>query len=171
MLLLSLRPPINTKLRAAGRVRHNNLPILGLGRTSDSGPRLKNPQRSTSGPLSEGLPTSFARFEFLRSSTRPDFPPCSERLQPPPLRSRTSSAICGHRKWWRSHRRLVGVAALGGPMLSDLSGVIPALTQPERLAPRSSWTRPVPRPSALGPSPSTGGLRPSRPAWRALRCL
>jgi hypothetical protein len=33
--------------------------------------------------------------------TRPEFAPCSERLQPPPLRSRTSSAICGHRKGWR----------------------------------------------------------------------
>lgn len=31
MLLFSLRPPTDTKLRAAGRVRHNNnLPILGL---------------------------------------------------------------------------------------------------------------------------------------------
>jgi hypothetical protein len=30
MLLFSLRPPTDTKLRATGRARHNNIPILGL---------------------------------------------------------------------------------------------------------------------------------------------
>jgi hypothetical protein len=38
---------------------------LDLPRPAPLGPRLKNPQRSTIGPLSEGLPTSFARLEFF----------------------------------------------------------------------------------------------------------
>jgi hypothetical protein len=114
--------------------------VCGCAVWSVPGPRLKNPQRSTIGPLSEGLPTSFARLEFL---TRPDFPLCSERP------SATTAAL-----------------ATWADAVGSIWGIL-ALTQPERLAPRSSWARPVPRPSALGPSPSTGGLRPSRPARRA----
>jgi hypothetical protein len=54
---------------------------------------------------------------------------------------------------------LIRLCRRSGAASRVLSGVLPALTQPERLAPRSSWTRPVPRPSARGPSRSMGGLR------------
>jgi hypothetical protein len=42
-------------------------PLVRVARTltSATGPRLMNPQRSTIGPLSEGLPTSFARLELF----------------------------------------------------------------------------------------------------------
>jgi hypothetical protein len=78
-----------------------------------------------SGHPTGGTTSFLGSATILRSLTRPDFPVCSERLQPPPA-ARARAAICGHRKGWRSHCRLVDVAApmsLGGPMLSDLSGV------------------------------------------------
>jgi hypothetical protein len=96
------------------------------------GPRLKNPQRSTIGPLSEGLPTSFARLEFLRSSTRPDFPPCSV--------SRLRCLLVG-----RCCRIYLGYTGTPAPRAFSAALIM---------------ARPVPRPSALDPSPSTVGLRP-----------
>jgi hypothetical protein len=137
-------------------------------------PRAEEPATIYNRSAFLGTAEQFRSLGILRSLTRPDFPPCSERLQPPPLRSRTISAICGHRKGCRSRitckvrvSRCRGFDVRGGPMLSAAAAIIPALTQPERLAPRSAWTRSVPQPSPLGPSPSTRGLRPSRPARRA----
>jgi hypothetical protein len=108
------------------------------------------PHESGSGPAEEPA-TIYNRPAFLATADQfrslgilcsgPDqtFRPARNGFSHHRWRSRTSSAICGHRKGCCSHRTLVGVAApmsCGGPMLSAAAAIRgrPALTQPKCLA-------------------------------------